>query len=1022
MGTYTVEFLDSVGTPTDISDFVHTLDDSHFYSDGRISTSAITLQGSFGQFTTDSRNGVTPIISQFDRIRITYISTIGDEYQHIFEVINNLGQFTKQAEYLLPLTLEGRERNLQLIPFSGFFDPPISSREIVNRILSAYAGDRNQLTQPIFITPINELPDFNPNFWDFQYIDNCLDAIQEVLRQANLSVAAGGGGDRFAIIYKDSTVGFTFMEIDFISQGTNNTGDPFVTITGDAVFNPIQVIDKAKQPVTGTVKVARGRPGSGGTPREGDIYRSKLEFYQRTQSYENTRTYPTDAFVSFGKTITNTELVDTPQVWQAQQQTTGNIPVVGPNWATVSAFEFIGDIQYSPFTIDKAAIFKNECTNFDSAFDFDDDASPKMLDCNIVINDVETQRDWVYFRAKTDNVAGLTTTNRKYLFERNNYYPGFRILVDVSNLGTGEGSFDPSLDGFGTGAGNDPNGKPYANNAVIRINENWFVLKEHEDFDQIVVRQEGLYEWNVAFVADSRFPASDDGNSNRRFRQAASGTPDAWRTLNGQFLANDCLHSPTIIENVDGLITPVARDSGNPFYTTDSGVRIVYEYGTQVADDTDIPDWRKIMDQIAGFIPSVGGFLGNFAFNALTTLYNLFLTPQYRNAGWWITWTAPWPFNIGNSITEEVGELYGGTLLTELREHAFFDVFNQRVAYSGKDGWNQPDSADLMELTGVTFLYKLDIQVDGNTIPFTGDIPCSWWAIDDNGTLWKQKKAVRFLKDVQRFSFNFGDFTPVYRARSPFGISNIVTNILVPELEIRERLLPARVKIQGFMLELSYDEHGRYMPDLMETVIKPSIIDLFQPGAAGLNVKFDGTFDYLQWVKTPIAIENGSSLGVNPDRAIFPEFSDYPNISNIEQLQRAATADFDVANFQFEQYTLTQNDRAENNLQDTVYMREEFLIPDSDQLLATTNAWVTATDYILNDIVQDAGTIYEAIIQHTSSGANQPPNTAFWNSLGTTAVPNTREVVVGEIALSVTNGRDWERNMTLVRRIPKVTS
>ena len=649
-----------------------------------------------------------------------------------------------------------------------------------------------------------------------------------------------------------------------------------------------------------------------------------------------------------------------------------------------------------------------------------------MLDCNIVINDVETQRDWVYFRAFSDNIGDLTTKNRKYLFLGNNYYPGFRILVD-SQLGTLAGSFSQSVDNFGTGLGNDPNGKSYVDNAVIRIaddsgNEEWFVLKDHEDFDQIVVRQEGLFEFNIAFVTGSRFPASDTTNVNRRLRQDAGGVPFAWEELGEQFLANDCLHSPTIIDNVEGLITPVKRDTGNPFYTTDSAVRIIYEYGTQIADDTDIPDWRKTLDNLTGFIPTATGFLTAFAINAGIALYSLFLTPQYRNAGWWITFTAPWPFNTGNGITEEVGELYGGTLLSELREHAFFDVFNQRVTYSGKDGWNQPDSADLMELTGVTFLYKLDIQVDGNTIPFTGDIPCSWWAIDDNGTLWKQKKAVRFLKDVQRFTFNFGDFTPVYRARSPFGISNIVTNILVPELEIRERLLPARVKIQGFMLELSYDEHGRYMPDLLETVIKPSIIDLFQPGAAGLNVKFDGTFDYLQWVKTPIAIENGSSLGLNPDRAIFPEFSDYPNISNIEQLQRAATADFDVANFQFEQYTLTQNDRAENNLQDTVYMREEFLIPDSDQLLATTNAWVTATDYILNDIVQDAGTIYEAIIQHTSSGANQPPNTAFWNSLGTTAVPNTREVVVGEIALSVTNGRDWERNMTLVRRIPARTS
>ena len=126
-------------------------------------------------------------------------------------------------------------------------------------------------------------------------------------------------------------------------------------------------------------------------------------------------------------------------------------------------------------------------------------------------------------------------------------------------------------------------------------------------------------------------------------------------------------------------------------------------------------------------------------------MYNLFLAPQYRNAGWWITFSAAWPFNTANGITEEVGQLYGGQSLVELENHSTFDAYNQRVAFSGKAGWNEVDSADLMEITGVTFLYKLDIQVDGNTIPFTGYIPVSWWCIDDNGTLWKQKKTYRFL-------------------------------------------------------------------------------------------------------------------------------------------------------------------------------------------------------------------------------------------------------------------------------------
>ncbi len=983
---------------------------------------------------TDSRSGTTPIIQQFDRIQIRYTDSSGSFYEHIFQVINNLGQGTNQADYLLPLTLEGREQNMAFIPFSGYFDPPISHLDISQKILSVYGFSKNSATQPTISDQSpgkNELPSFNPNFWDFQYIDNCLDATKEVVRSADLSVAAGGGGDRFSIVFNDfgegQAVDLNVMNIDIASQGTNNEGDPFVTITGDAVFNPIQVIDKVKQPFTGTVIVARGRPGSGGTPRQGDQYRARLEFYETTPSYVDSTQYREGVFVSFGTQITNPELAS-PQVYQADQDTLGNLPTNATFWSLVSAFTFIGDIQYSKLTKDKKGLYKNECTNPSVDFNFNSETSPKMLDCNIVINDVETQRDWVYFRSNTDQEASLGASEKQYLFLGTGYYPGFRILVDISNLGTGQGTFNPNSNLFNTGNGKDPNGKLYANTAVIFVagednldpfgqGGTWYVIKEQEDFDQIVVRLEGLYEWNIDFSVGSRFPASNTANNFRRTRNNSGGVPDGWRKIQGEFLANDCLHSPSSIENVTGLTKTVNRDSGDPTYQTNSAVQIIYEYGATASQPVD--EWRLVLDQIAGVVVSATGFLGTFAINAAVNAYNLFLTPQYTNVGWWITFTTPWPFNTFNGITEEVGGIYGGKTLAELQNHPYFDAFNQRVAYSGKAGWNEEDSADLMEITGVKFLYQLDITANDSpdSIPFTGEIPCSYWAIDDNGTIWKQKKTYRFLGDIQEMSFDFGDFTPVYRARSPYGIQNIVTNILVPELEIRERLFPARIKIQGFMLELAYDDHGRYMPSVVENIIKPTVFGMFNSTQIGTHIQFIGIIDAFQWIKTPIAIENGSSLGETPDRTIFPSFRDYPNITNIEQLQRAATADFDVEFFQFEQYSLVQNDRADVNLQDTVYLRDPFLIPDADQTIDKTNAFLFNTNYILNDIVNELGIIYEALQPSVNKIPNQSPD--FWNSLGSVAVPNTREVVLSEMVLSVTNGKDWNREATFVRRIPK---
>ncbi len=1017
MGTYKVEHISNNATPvvTDISVFIHSVDYVRFFSDGRINVASLTLQANAGFFMTNTNGGLTPILNNFDRIRITGTDADGNSYSHIFEIINDLAQLSQSAEYLLPLTLEGRERALAAIPFSGYFDS-LDHRAMVAKILNTYFTTFNVLLQPLIRAVddlgfnSNNLPEYSPNIWDYQYIDNCLDAIQVVVRLANQSVAAGGGGDRFSIIFKDdATFPLSRVNIGINSQGFTNAGSTFPIIRSNELTNPIKIIAKTKQPLTGTVVIARGRPGSGGVPVQGDQYRSRLEFYQRIQarqSWSATIVYDVDALTSFDN-----------QVYEATTQNTNDQPP-SANWVTKSAGQFIGDIQYSPFTIDKAALYKNECTNPQLAFASQSEASPKMLDCNIVINDVETQRDWVYLRQITDVIAGWSANEKLYLFRGVDVYEGFRILVD-SALGTPAGAFDGTVDNFGTGVGNDPNGRPYLDNAVVFArdnagNLNWYVIKEHANFDQIVVRFEGLFEFNVAFAAKSRFPASDITNANRRLRQAGAGTPNGWRALGEQFLANDCLHSPTSITNVTGLIDPVAKDGGG-FYTDNSAVRIIYEYTSKA----DMPEWRKTLDQIAGIAATATGFVGTFLIGASVALADLFFTPYYRNAGWWITLSAPFPMSTFNGISEQVGELYGagtGLLVAKLNDHSTFDAFNQTATFTGNEAWNASDATDMMEITGVTFLFKLDITVNGTTMPFTGDIPVSYWAIDDNGTIWKSKKKYRHLNDVQRMTFEFGDFSPVYRARTPFGINSIVTNILVPELEIRERLFANRIRLQGFMLESAYDDHGRYLPQLWENIIKPTIITMFDPTTVTSNVQFIGDIDYFQWVKTPIAIS--SQAGAT--RTIFPEIKDYPNISNIEQLARAGDADIDVETFQYEQYNITRNNKAEIALQDTVYLFEEFMISEAEAPIPTgVAAYNAGTTYAVDNLVVSVSITYISL--QPANLNNTPASSPLFWGVVTDPVANTRELTVGEIQFSVTNGKDIEFQHTLIRRIPRIT-
>ena len=172
MGNYLVEHISNAGVITDISVFVHTVDTVKMFTDGRISTASLTLQGSFGQFMTNASGGATPILLNFDRIRLTAIDPQGDNQSHIFQIINDLGQLTKLSEYLLPLTLEGRERNLALMPFSGYYDA-LNHHAMVELILKTYLFTKIPgALQPIIVSDdgaeTNLLPTYNPNIGHLQ--------------------------------------------------------------------------------------------------------------------------------------------------------------------------------------------------------------------------------------------------------------------------------------------------------------------------------------------------------------------------------------------------------------------------------------------------------------------------------------------------------------------------------------------------------------------------------------------------------------------------------------------------------------------------------------------------------------------------------------------------------------------------------------------------------------------------------------------------------------------------------------
>ncbi len=935
---YRVERIDNV-TPvpniTDITDSIISLDDFVLQSTGIIAEAKLTLNSEFGAFITDDGGGTTPILSNFDRLRITIIGDDGvTEQSRIFEITTDLSQLATKSSHFLPLELEGRERNLSGVPFGGFFRNA-THLEIVQQILFSYTDQIGTL-QPTIVGNVINIPNFNPNIWDFTQVDNCYDALLAVLDSLNLPVSGGGGGNRFALIFEEHPTNINLLVFKIMIQGSNNIGSIPTLQQNDT--HPITKIDKVKQASTGTIVVARGRAKTATQPNNYTKFTSLLEFYKVIKPYKDTIEYPKDAFV-----------ISNGVTFQANQTVPPSTPPPSAQWTTTDVGNFIGNLSYSPFTKDKLNPIKNGFANptgsfaNDSSLTFDHIAIP---DHNLFINDrnptnfnIGTYRNWVTFRAKSVFQSDLSAAQKAYMFPTPTgfgFFDGFTILVDNSLPGTLEPPFD----------GNDANGVPFINSVAkfvatpnlgivtaeggsIVPGGKWLVVRKVNEFDQTAVYNESkVYEYNANdYVASQRvYPGID------RRRGGTNLAPLEWQDISGIFMGNDCFHTPSNIEQVDGLFgdsiqnqEPLNDPNGDP-YIEDSAIKITFGYN----ESTHIPKqgevWFKMIKGTLRDNP-----IAVFIANLVSTVYNTFLTPNYTNMGWWFAWPSPYPFSTSLPISERVGELYGGDQFS-LNEHRYFDLYNIQFTTTGKQGWIFSDSADLSEVTGVQFLFNFDITVDNGRIPLSGDVPFTYWCIDSNGTRWKSKKIFyRHLGETQLIQIEFGDLSPVFATRTPLGINNILENIIVPEIEVNEIFFKERIIMQGFQCEAPYDEFGRYAPKLWEQIITPNAFDAFFGGSG--NIAYTGIIDGFAFIKTPIAISKSNALSIQ--RTIIPAFEEYQNIVNVEQLQRFADSTAQIEQFQYEQYTIEQSGIVDLDLEDSIFLHDPFLIKEADDISNT---------------------------------------------------------------------------------------
>jgi len=358
-----------------------------------------------------------------------------------------------------------------------------------------------------------------------------------------------------------------------------------------------------------------------------------------------------------------------------------------------------------------------------------------------------------------------------------------------------------------------------------------------------------------------------------------------------------------------------------------------------------------------------------FIFN-LPTFYRLFAGVNFR---------VPYPFNANNGNT--LGRDYGNS--DELLP-ATFEAENMGLTSSGLSGFNNIEAEDLGPFDALTFFlnHEWRYEKDGSgALVLAGNFSyrCALYDIDD--TVVIQDFVVPFNGLWESVSLPTSGFK-TYRARAAWAFGDGIQNIFLQELEVLNSFRWRNIKKIAIHWLGPYDDQGRYQPWGQINFLLPSLIDPFIGlFISGYNIKL--SVDSFQWSHPGLSISPP-----NTNRPLQPEFFYEPLITNKIQNDQANLAKLEITKFRHKEFEVTTVGFNDIRYGDSFFLENSKLVSDADRTTADLDVWITVTNYTANlDDVQDASIGYGCILDHTSSGANQPPNAMFWEVLAN-PIPN----------------------------------
>jgi hypothetical protein len=874
---------DNYSTTSNITDDVKSIPLFTDSGTGEVNQASLIIRSMAGNYNVTG----SVIFAEFDRIRIQCTDLGGNSYDRFFEVFNIIPSQTKGEGTLLTIECLGIEYHTQQIHMTKpyYFENSYVVALSVGQIYNLNRGTR----QPELIHHTssysdsygygNGLPMYNANNWDFAVNeDSCYNRWIDLIDKGGQAVEAGGS--------------LTFYELNFLTPDVNTIhlklrpsgSNTSIIQVKNSVVTGVKVGEQEgmlSNP-TGTNVLAWGSGDHGTLPVDNSKYDSHYLGFVFRPEWSNNVNYAQDAIV---KVTPTTKVAPTHyKCTQAHLSSTSSNKPGNAQWynvwTTVDMGDVFGDdIQYSPWTDDKATLWLNSgCNPSKSTF-----TTGGWIDINCVINEEKWFRTWVDAIANDNFDLDALASKYSYDGTRDKFPRGFRILVKANNP-TGD------LANFANMVV-----EVYPTNSIGGIE--WRKLYA---FEQVNTKAQ------VAVI--------DEG---KVYTDVITGTPSnpghSWSDISASSYGNDCFHPYTTAPvNTDGV--DLVNDIDNKVSVTRS----------KMVDSVNRPDITK-----SGTAPFDTNIDSAVAFtadspDALTSALADASDPtaKYYKNGIGFTIRFPFPCNTEN-ISNSVGDLYGGGINNKY-EPATLDIQNMNYTSGGLEGFNHGQaSEDFGQISAVAMWLNFSQKI--GSLELNDEHNFRAWFVDTKDNVVYQDFVITHSNNWEDIRLPISGFK-IYRGRKPiYGWSAVIATVIPPkELEVINIFEWRNIKMFGVQYQPQYDKYGRFNPG--KNVLESDGDSVTWGNITGANrvLKMDG----FRFIKPLLA-----TSGTNTTRNLEPDFMQFPDIEVYHQLQGSCKSHLEIEKFKHKEFNIesTGDEIFDVPFGDSFYLHNDNLVSDDDR-------------------------------------------------------------------------------------------